>query len=558
MPRLPRLARALALILLLAGNVQARADTLPAATIDAIFAAHNSPREPGCSLGIYQHDKLSYARGYGMANLEYSLPNGPDTVFRIASVSKQFMATAIALLDEAGQLSLDDTLDQYYPAMGDYARQITLRQLVYHTSGIRDYLELADMADWGEWYTVDEALALILRQQTTNFVPGEESIYSNSGYLLLADVLQQVTGMQLHDWAEHHLFAPLGMAHTLFQDDHSRLISKRADGYRRGEDGAWHRAVTQLDMVGDGGIYTTVEDLLQWHKNFTDNRLGQGRQTLIELLETSHELPDGTNIHYGFGLSVNEFMGQRVVEHGGSWVGYRAHLQRYPEVGLGIAVLCNAGDASPGALARQVAQLLLPNAQEPAPAPGPANRPETPDLSRQQMERWLGRYWNEQDLELGEIVLDGETLAYQGPWSKVPLVASSPSRFYMDAPGWQPYTLYFEEDADGTPTLRMEAPGETAIRMQQLAAYAPSANTLQELVGAYHSAELAHVAQLRATENELLLIRRAGARSLSPIRPDLYQLDGTMTLAFQRDEKGQINGMQMHSGRVRGIRYKRR
>lgn len=308
-------------------------------------------------MAVYREGDIVFSRGYGMANLEFGIANGPKTVFRIGSTSKQFTAMAIALLAEKGSLSLDDDIHQFFPEMRDYGDPVTVRQLIYHTSGLRGYLVLADQADWGEDYTVAEARQIIFRQLELNFPPGTEHRYSNTGYFLMSQIVPSVTDQTLREWASQNIFRPLQMKNTHFHDDHTHIVENRAVGYESSGDGAFRISMTTLDMVGDGGIYTTVEDLLKWDQNYYNNQLGQGTQDLIELLQTPGTLKNGDVLTYAFGLNVGEFEGMREISHGGAFVGYRAGLNRYPDHHLAVAVLCNYADADPTSLARRVASL---------------------------------------------------------------------------------------------------------------------------------------------------------------------------------------------------------
>ncbi|MEE4174223.1 MAG: serine hydrolase domain-containing protein [Xanthomonadales bacterium] len=550
---------AILIAILFHGSSQAAGPSREA--IDAVFADYDTTRTPGCSLAVYQGDQVTHARGYGMANLEYGIALAPDSVFRLASVSKQFMAAAIALLDEAGELDLDDPVQQYFPALPDYGKPITLRHLIHHTSGIRDYLDLAWLADWGEGYLPGEALRLIERQQGLNFEPGSEYLYSNSGYLMLADIVEQVTGQSLRDWSEEHLFGPLGMDDTHFHDDHRRIVPRRATGYAPREDG-WEISMTQLDMVGDGGVISTVLDLQRWHDNFTDNQLGRERAAFIKLMETPAELTSGESTDYGFGLGINDFLGTREVEHSGSWVGYRTALHRYPEHDLGVAVLCNRADANPTARARSVAALYLAGdtggekggagadrAAGPT-APGPAQSGVT--LSEAALQRHVGAYWNEADLTRRFIVLEAGTLYYdRDGWSRSPLVPRDENTFLMgDAP--LPTELRFADD-----TLSISAADGEAWVLERYTPDAPDADALAAFTGTYYSQELDHEQVLAVEDGELVAHRRAGPTPLEPVPGQRFISNGVV-VAFDRDPAAGVNGFSVNSGRVRNIAYTRR
>jgi len=263
--------------------------------VDAFFAAFDQPRTPGCALGVIRNGEFAYRRGYGVANLEFDAPITPQSVFRIGSTSKQFTATAIALLAEDGALSLDDPISRYFSGFPQWAQSVTVRHLVHHTSGIPDYLELAFLAgksDDTDYYTDEWVIELLARQQRTLFPPGQRHAYSNSGYVLLAHIVRQASGQSLSDFAEARIFGPLGMQDTHFHDDHGRVVPRRASGYAPAGDG-YRISMTTLDIVGDGGVFTTIDDLLAWDRNFHENRLGRGGPGLIRQLTTPGALNGG-------------------------------------------------------------------------------------------------------------------------------------------------------------------------------------------------------------------------------------------------------------------------
>ncbi|MFC2160106.1 serine hydrolase domain-containing protein [Acidobacteriota bacterium] len=329
--------------------------------VDKIFADWDKPDSPGCSLGIIQDGKFLYKRGYGMANLEYGIPLTSKSVFRIGSTSKQFTAMCIVLLEEEGKISIDDSLKKYFPDMPDYADSITLRHLLHHTSGVRDYLTLMSLTGAGndDFYTDPEVVDMIVRQKELNFSPGDEFLYSNSGYFLLAEIVKRVTGDSMKVYAEDKIFKPLGMTHTHFHEDHTQIVKNRASGYGRDRDGTFWINMTTLGMIGDGGVFTTIDDLLLWDSNFYDNKLGNADQSLIEKMQIPGVLNNGEDRGYAFGLGIGEYKGLKLVSHGGAFVGFRADLIRFPEQKFSVIVLANLGNINPSRLARQVADIYL-------------------------------------------------------------------------------------------------------------------------------------------------------------------------------------------------------
>lgn len=325
--------------------------------IDSVFAPYSSRQAPGCAVGVSRDGRLAFAKGYGSADLEHDTPITPSTPFYIASVSKQFTAMSIVLLAQDGRLTLDDSVRQWVPEVPSFGSPITIRELLYHTSGLRDYFTLLALSGWPSDGPLTERqfLDLIARQKNLNFAPGEEFLYSNTGYALLAVVVQRVSGKSLRDYAAEHIFKPLGMTHTEFRDDHHRLIAHRAVGYQPA-DGSFRISQPEFDVVGDGGVYSTVEDLAKWDDNFRTGRVGGKRG--IALLQEPGRLNNGQTIPYALGLTVSQTRGLKTYAHRGAYGGYRSALVRYPDKGLSVITLCNTAAAS-SSLADEVSILLL-------------------------------------------------------------------------------------------------------------------------------------------------------------------------------------------------------
>ena len=335
-----------------------------AARVDAVFAEYASADGPGCSVGVIRDGRLIHAAGYGSANLEYGIPNGPGTIYRIASVSKQFTAGAIALLALRGEVDLDTPVQRYVPEFPDYAEPPTVRHLVHHTSGVRDYLGLFTLAGnrSEDFITNRDILDAITRQRELNFPPGSEYLYSNSGYVLLGEIVARVTGQTLREFAKAEFFDPLGMPHTHFHDDHNEIVRNRATGYSPTDDG-FRINMTTLDVVGDGAIYTSVDEWPAWDRNLTEGTVGGPEW--VALMHERGILTSGDTIPYAFGLSHGEHRGLATVGHSGSWVGYRTGMTRYPDAGYSFVALCNRSRIDPMSLIASTAEIYLEDAMDP-------------------------------------------------------------------------------------------------------------------------------------------------------------------------------------------------
>jgi CubicO group peptidase (beta-lactamase class C family) len=368
--------------------------------IDAVYARYASPAAPGCVVGVFQNDRIVYQKGYGSANIEYDAPITPETPFIMGSVSKQFTAAAIALLIEDGRIKPTDDVRRYVPELHDYGRTVTIDHLVHHTSGIRDFWTLVQAADMrnDDGYDAGDVLQLAARQRHLNFDPGAEYNYSNTGYVLLGIVVQRVTGQTLRQFAEERIFRPLGMTHSHFHDDHTELDRGRASAYSPSGN-AWKINVWNNDIVGQGGLMTTIGDLQKWDENFYTGRVG-GRAFLARQLDQG-VLNDGRKIAYAYGLEVGQYRGLPMVEHSGSTGGYRTDIARFPTQHTSVATMCNVSTANSVALAHAVADIVLEGKlTKPAAVTqtGAANgRGAAPlSYSTESLARLAGRYYSDE------------------------------------------------------------------------------------------------------------------------------------------------------------------
>jgi CubicO group peptidase (beta-lactamase class C family) len=522
----------------LSDSVQAR--------VDSVFAFVDRDA-PGCALGVVLDGRLAYARGYGLANLDWGIPISTSTVFDIGSVSKQFTATAIALLDLDGVLSLDDDVRRWIPELPDYGTPITIRHLLNHTSGVRDYLTLATMAgtDFANVFDEFDGIELIVRQRGLNFPPGSEYLYSNSGYLMLANVVRRATGTSLRAFLEERVFEPLGMAHTSIWDDNTEILAERATGYAPDGEGGWEiDHAWNFQMGGDGQVITSIDDLVTWDANFYDPKVG-GRG-LLERLHTRGLLTTGDTIAYALGLTVDEYRGVRRVTHGGAWAGFRAMLARYPDQRTSVIVECNRSDANTGRYVAEVADVVLADAfREPATATGtPAAGAPGVTLTDAQLGRWAGLYRHGDRPEYVEFrVHDGALHLERGGGTALTPVDAATFRAAVGSP------IRFAE-ADGRVTVT------TAGGMyERVDAATPSEGDLAAVAGTYRSEELDVSWTLEAAEGGLALLAPDGERI--PLRPGAAnEYFGPATLTVIR-EGGRVTELRVYAGRVTGLVFER-
>lgn len=561
MRRITPLLLSIAAPAMLAAQSAAPASFAPDPRVDSIFAEYTRPNSPGCAVGAYRDDRLIYARGYGLADIERGVPITSRSVFDIGSTSKQFAATVIVLLAQEGKLSLDDDVRRYIPELPVYERPITIRQMLHHTSGLRDYIGLLVLSGHqiDDVTTPEDALRILSRQRALNFLPGDEHLYSNSGYFLLSIIVQRVTGKSLREEAKARIFEPLGMRNTEYLGSYDDLIAQRALAYEsRGE--GYRLDVSRWLQLGDGAVFTTVEDLLLWDRNFYTPTVG-GR-ALLDTLHTRGVLTKGERINYALGLMHGELRGVPTVRHGGSWGGYRAELLRLPSLHYAVAVLCNHGGSNPSALADAVAGVHLGNAlrAEPAAAAAPsARRSSTPGVSvpSATLQRYVGTFRAPGATMLFTFVHDSTGLRLTSP-GRYGLTALSSTRFRVEG---LPFEVSFEfHSAPGTgpinaATLReADSPEQT---IQRLNIVTPSAAELAAYTGAFESDELDGRWQVTADSSGLRVQHPgAAAMRMRALTKDEFS-GGGLTIRFQRNEGGTVIGAALDQGRAKNIGLRR-
>ncbi len=529
--------------------------------VDKLFSRWDKPDSPGCALGIIKNGQLIYSRGYGMANLEHGIPITSKSVFRIGSTSKQFTATCMALLEEEGKLSLEDDIRKYIPEMPDYGRPITIRHLLLHTSGIRDYLTLMSLAgERGDDFYVDgEVLDLITRQKELNFKTGDEYLYSNSGYFLLSVIVKKVTGKSMQVYADEKIFKPLKMSHTHFHDDHTLVVKNRAAGYSPLKKKGFRIDMTTLDMIGDGGIFTCVDDLLLWNRNFYDNKLGKGTQELIDILLTQGVLNNGEKLDYALGLVVSDHKGLKMVSHGGAFVGFRAEMIRFPEQRFSVIVLANLGTINPSRLTRQVADIYLADRFKVKAEKAPIEKPEFVKLTKSALKQKEGAYYNKKRDAVWRVSLKEGKLMVNASYFRFPILPISPTRFLaVEAPA-EMELEFIKTSPDEPMDLKVYIEGEEPRFFEAFQLASPTSSELKQYLGDYYSEELRVTYHVVLEEGQLFLHHQNPHKGdpktpLFPTFKDRF-LQYNNHFQFFRNEKDEIEAFTMNAGRVRNIRF---
>jgi hypothetical protein len=440
--------------------------------------------------------------------------------------------------------------------MPDYGTTITIRHLLNHTSGIRDYLTLMSLAgfEYANVFDEEDGVEVIVRQKALNFDPGAEYLYSNSGYLLLANIVRRATGKSLRVFLEERVFDPLGMANTSIWDDNTEILHERATGYTRSRDGWEIDHAWNFQMGGDGQVITSVEDLMKWDQNFFHPRVGG--QDLMDRLHTRGILNSGDTISYALGLTLDEYRGLRRVQHGGAWAGFRAMLARYPDQRTSVIVLCNRGDANPTAYANGIADAVLADHLEASTAGGEESRgagaePAEPvELPEGRLRQWVGLYRTPEGPDYVRIqVADGYLTAGLGEGSSK-LIPYSDQHFVIEGQG---VDFRFLRDG-GRVSLKVgSGDGRLFLRVED---FRPGPRELSQFVGRYFSEELDMAFEVQLEGDRLVLLRPGqDPVPMDPGTRDEFKV-GAFGVTFHRTE-GSVSSATVFAGRVTGLVFQR-
>lgn len=507
----------------------AQAPSEPHRQIDAIFSRWSTPASPGCAVSVVHRGVTVAERAYGMADLDLSVPARTDSVYEAGSTSKQFTAAAIILLARDGRLGLDDDIRKYLPEMPHYGKPITIRHMLHHVSGLRDWGGVAAVEGWprdSRTVTNADVLTIAARQKGLNFAPGSHYLYSNTNFNLLAIIVQRVSGQTLAAFTKARIFTPLGMADTRWRDDHNAIVPRRAHAYVRVGSG-YELGQPIEDAYGNGGLLTTVRDLQTWNAALESDRLGPGFTAEVE---QQVNFPGGGRVAYAAGLFRLTYNGTEEIAHPGATGGYRAWLGRYPAHKLSIALLCNAGDADTVALSRRVADIFLPPYRAPVVPPAQPYRPQGVYLNTVSgFPIWLGHV-------NGRLSVGGQVLepVGTGQWR------IGAGIFTYDA---RQQLVLETQDGDRIPYRKMT--------------YTPPASTAS-YAGRYCSVDNSGCWVVSAAGRTLsVLPPRATEVRLDPAYGDVFTLATGSMIRFVRNKTGQITGLSYSDPRDYNMQFVR-
>ncbi len=514
--------------------------------LDSLFARFAGPDGPGCALGVSRRDSIVLERAWGLADLEHGVPITPVTVFEGGSVSKQFTAAAVLLLAQQGRLSLDDDVRRWVPEVPGYGDPITLRHLLHHVSGLRDWGAVAALGGWPRGtrtYTHAHVLQIVARQRGLNNAPGAEYLYSNSNYNLLAIVAERASGRSLADFTREHLFAPLGMTRSGWRDDYTRIVPGRAQAYGPAGSGRWRLVMPFENVYGNSSVLVTVGDLLRWDAGVAAGRVG-GPALAAQRLARGR-LRGGYEIAYAAGVFVREYAGTREIAHDGATAGYRAFLGRYPDEGWSVALLCNTASANPSGLGHAVFEILSGRRPEPPPSDtvGIALAPD-------RLAALAGQYVSDLDHTAVRFQLRDGRLRVPG--AAAPVVMRSDSTFEVG----RATAGTFARGPDGRVAhITMTAGGDTVV-------YRPAAEplggaALAAYAGTYRSDEADVTVSVVTLGDRVAILRPpADTLRLTGTYRDGFSAGG-ITVRFTRAGGGAVDGFGMTVTRARHVRFAR-
>lgn len=545
--------------------VDARVDSARV-RVDTFMARHVGENGPGAVVGVVEDGEIVFAGAWGLANLVHGVPITTETRFNIGSVSKQFTAFALALLASRGELSLDDPVRKHLPEIPEFEHEVTLRHLLTHTSGYRETYGMAILAGRSprdaHRFSREEALEVVQRQPELEFEPGTVHRYNSSAYVLLAEVLQRVTGEPFPQWMERNVFEPLGMDRTVIQRDVEQVIRGAADSYADARGGGYRTAFSNRVYWGAGDIYTTVGDLAEWLRNLGSWELG-GAEIRDQMLKR-FVLASGDTIDYALGVTVTEERGVRRIRHGGNDAGFSAWLAYYPELDAGIVAMSNDAGLGAGEIVSGIEEIVLGDRLKPrprvAPSPGGEETTEHVEVPDSLLERYVGEYRNPRGSRVFFRLEDGGFLAQMEGQSAFPMRALDDTAFVLAPPDLDAQVAFHVSEDGSVPRVTLEQGGR---RMPaERVTWRPSARELSAYVGRYASPELETYYTLRLDgEGGLVAEHRWNeTMELRPVREDFFRAEAALPieLRFRRDEEGNVMGYSATLGRTADVWFEKR
>jgi CubicO group peptidase (beta-lactamase class C family) len=531
----------------------------PNEQVDDIFANWDTKNTPGAAVAVVKGGKIIFKKGYGMANLEYNVPVSPSIVFHIASVSKQFTVFAALLLEKQGKLSLDDDIRKYIPEVPDFGKTITLRHLATHTSGLRDQWNLLAMAGWrlDDVITKEHILKIVSRQKELNFNPGEEYVYCNTGFTLLAETVARVSGMSFAQFTKKNIFEPLQMKSTLFYDDHEKIVKNRAYSYYQDSTG-YKKSVLSYANAGATSLFTTVEDLSLWAMNFSALKVGD--TSIISKMNTPATLNNGKTFGGALGQFVGKYKGLNEISHGGADAGYRTFMTRFPDEDVSVIVFSNDGAFNSGDIAHKVADIFLKDKIKEEPKkeePKTDLKPEDIILDQKTIDSYLGDFELVPGFVINILSENGELFGQATGQPRFTLLPSANHEFTIKEVSAK---VVFVPSEDGEVNLLKLHQGGNIMDAKRMQAFDKTKVNLSDFEGHFYSDELATGYHFKINGDKLTATHsRLSDFELSPVKKDYFNGAAWFfgQVEFVRDAEGKINGCKVTNGRVRNLYFRK-
>lgn len=542
------------MLLLLLVPVFTNAQELPDSItkkIDAVFKNYTATT-PGYAVAVMQNGQLVFQKGYGQANLEYNIPITPSTIFHIASESKQYTAFCMLLLEKEGKLSLDEDIRKYLDFLPDFGKKITIRHLVYHTSGLRDQWQLLANAGWqlDDVITQEHVIKLVSKQKALNFNPGDEHMYCNTGYTLMAEIVKKVSGLSLREYADKNIFKPLGMTSTHFHDNYQELVPGRAYSYFPAFGNRYEHAVLSYSIVGATSLFTTVTDEIKWLQNYETGAVGG--KDLIEKMYQLGVLNDGRKLSYAFGINIDRYKDWQRIGHGGADAGYRTYACRIPEKQLGIVIFSNLGTANTIEMANLVAGIFITGNKVVPVKDDPAYITDSSFLKKLN-----GKYYSDRGNLTECIWKDGKLLRrLTGNNNEIKLSVAGPNRYQIQGGG---IIILNEKNKRADSILEFTIENtNSSIRFKRQPAVPQKVTA--EFAGRYYGAETEAFYEITEKDGQLSLHhRKFSTVPLKNIAPDQFTLPLWWMdhIRFIRNKQNKIIAFEVNSGRILHLRYDR-
>jgi CubicO group peptidase (beta-lactamase class C family) len=527
--------------------------------IDSLFTSWNSPSHPGGTVLISQNGETVFSKAYGLASLEYNIPNTKNTRFNIGSLSKQFTAMGIVLLEEQGELSFDEDIRKYIPELAPYDKTITIQHLLHHTSGIRDIHGLLGLAGWrrADLETNEDVYRIFKNQKDLNFKPGDEVSYSNTGYIFLAKIIENVSGLTFDKWMKEHIFDPLGMKNTYIETQHDRIVANNATSYYQSD--YFKRAIAYWGYFGSGNMYSTTEDLNIWLQNFCAPK--KDWASAFNTLLTRTPLNNGFKTPFGFGVRIEDYEGHKVIQHGGSVGGFRAIARVFPEEQLHIVILSNYSRSSIGTKINSISNLLVDPKRE-TQAKITTNELTTPDfdfvkLSKKKLKTFESIYWSDSEKSGRKIYVKNDTLQYsssaENEWALLP---TDEHTFVLMHSSMKPIVSFDDNTKQMTIKIGDNLPGIFNFLQRDVENNSEDLNTL---IGHYYSPELKSTYHI-LKEGDVIFIEHArhGKMKLNQLYNSIFSTEYPVGIVeVKKDKNNNITGLTMSNGRTRNVWFKR-